>query len=257
MFRTIEGFTVNTASFGNGERTIVGVGGWIGNWELWQQPFEILSRSYRTVAYDHPGAGETVVPHEALTFDQQVDTLVDLLDDFDIDRCVLAGESNGGTTAIAAASRQPERFEALVLVDSPISDFDNEPTRQFVDALRADHEGAMRAFVDFCIPEAGAEHLKRWLLRILMRPDVETAVALLEAMSDVDLRPILPEIGIPTLVVMGELDALPNNGVAVAEETVGLLPDAQLHVVDGAGHVPTLTRPGEVAGAVEAFLAQT
>jgi hypothetical protein len=45
MFHQIGDDIVNTAAFGAGERTIVGIGGWVGNLELWQQPFERLSRS--------------------------------------------------------------------------------------------------------------------------------------------------------------------------------------------------------------------
>jgi pimeloyl-ACP methyl ester carboxylesterase len=256
MFHQLGGDMVNTAAFGAGDRTIVGVGGWVGNWELWQQPFEHLSRLYRVIAYDHPGSGETVVPPGTLTFEHHVDALFGLLDAFDVDRCILAGESMGGTTAMACALREPDRFEAVVLVDSPMWDFDNPSIRQFVDLLRADHARTMSDFVDLCVPEPDSDHFKRWLYRILMRPDVETAVALLEAMYGIDLRHSLPELDLPTLVMNGELDALPANGVERARETASLLPNARLHVIDGAGHVPTLTRPNEVAATMHAFLAE-
>lgn len=36
----------------------------MGNWELWLQPFELLSREWRCIAYDRRGSGETVVPLE-------------------------------------------------------------------------------------------------------------------------------------------------------------------------------------------------
>lgn len=190
MSRRIGAGLVNTAAFGAGDRTIVGVGGWVGNWELWQQPFDRLRRTSRVIAYDHPGAGETDVALDHLTF-----------------------------------------------------------------GLRADHPGTMSSSVDLCIPEPDSDHLERWLLRILLRSDAATAIALLEAMYGIDLRPRLPEIDVPVLVVNGELDALPANRVERAEETAELLPDARLHVGAGAGHLPTLTRPGEVAAAIETFLA--
>ena len=226
------------------------------NWELLQQPFEHLSRSYRVVAFDHPGSGETVVAPNALTFEHHVDTVFGILDAFEIYRCVLAGESMGGTTALACALRQPERFEARVLVDSSTSGFDNRSTRQFVDGLRADHVATMSLFVDLCVPEPNSDHLKQWLYRILMRPDVDSAIELLEAMYGIDLRPSLPGLDLPILVVNGELDALPTSGVERARETAELLPDSRLHVVEGAGHVPTLTRPEEVASVMQAFLAE-
>jgi 3-oxoadipate enol-lactonase len=254
VFHQVGNDLINTVAFGSGDRTIVGVGGWIGNWELWQQPFERLSQTYRVIAYDHPGSGETLVSPGTLTFDHQVDTLFGILDVSEVDRCILVGESNGGTTAVAAAARRPERFEALVLVDSPMWDFDNEPVRQFIAGLQADHVATMSFFVDLCVPEPNSDHLKRWLYRILMRPDADTAISLLEAMYGIDLRPSLPDIELPALVVNGELDALPATGVERAQETAALLGDARLHVVDGAGHVPTLTRPDEVATAIHEFL---
>jgi pimeloyl-ACP methyl ester carboxylesterase len=254
MFVHVGDDLVNTVSFGSGDRTIVGVGGWIGNWELWQQPFELLSETYRVIAYDHPGSGETFVPSGTLTFDHQVNTVFGVLDAYGVDRCILAGESMGGTAAVAAAIREPERFEALVLVDSKMWDFDDDSTRQFTSGLRSDHAKTMSFFVDLCIPEPNSDHFKRWLYRILMRPEAETAVALIEAMYDIDLRSSLPTLDLPALVINGEFDALPGNGVERAEETAALLSGARLHVVKGGGHVPTLTRPEEIASTMGAFI---
>ena len=176
-----------------------------------------------------------------------------LLDHFGVDRCVVAGESNGGTVALAAAAQDPSRFRGVIVVDAPIHGFDNEVVRRFVESLRADFEGAIRFFVEFCIPEPDAEHYKRWLRRILLRADPEVSVALLEAMYDVDLRPILPSLGVPVQLIHGELDRNPHNQLSDAIETAQLLGGAPLHVVKGAGHVPTMTRPLEVADAMRAF----
>lgn len=161
MFTPIGPSLINAVSFGSSD-VVLGVGGWIGNWELWQQPFELLSADgYRTIAYDHYGAGETVAPSELATFEGQVQAVFQILDHYDIGRCVLAGESNGGTVALAAAARHPERFRGVIVVDAATNGFDNDRTRGFVEALRSDHAGSMGMFVDFCIPEPDADHLKR------------------------------------------------------------------------------------------------
>jgi len=254
MFRRFGDVLLNTVSFGAGPTTFVGVGGWIGNWELWQQPFEQMSQRWRTIAYDHYGAGETVVPLDRLTFEHQVDALFEVLDSFGIERCILGGESNGGTVAMAAALRQPDRFSELVIVDGPHSEFDNAATRQFIAALRADFPRTIAGFVEMCVPESDCEHVKRWARDILLRSDADSGVRLLECMFEVDLRPRLAEIRIPTLVIHGELDALPMTRLTAAEETARLIPEATLHVIKGAGHVPTLTRPDEVVKAIEDFV---
>jgi len=257
MFERLGGQLVNTVSFGSGETTLLGVGGWIGNWELWQQPFELLSDRYRTVAYDHFGAGETVVAPEFWTFDAQVEAVFGLLDLLELDRCVLMGESNGGTVAMAAALRAPERFSGLVLVDAPHANFDQPRIRAFIEALRRDFPATIRAFVELCTPEPEVDHIRRWARNILLKADPEAAVSLLETMYPLDLRPSLPEIALPTLVIHGALDALPATGLEVAEETARLIPNARLQVVAGAGHVPTLTFPEQVAEAIDAFVIET
>jgi pimeloyl-ACP methyl ester carboxylesterase len=255
MFRRVGEALINTVSFGSGDTVVFGVGGWIGNWELWQQPFEVLSRQgFRTIAYDHYGSGETIAPSHLLTFEAHINAVFRLLDDLGIETCVLAGESMGGTVAIEAARRSPARFHGVVVVGSAVHGFDDQRTQEFAAALRKNHEATMRFFVDLCIPEPDAEHLKRWLLRILLRTPVEDAVTLLEAMYGLDLRPRLGELEVPVQFVHGELDALPNNAVADAEATAGAVRDARFHIVRGAGHVPTLTRPFEVAEVMAAFI---
>jgi len=248
---------VNTASFGSGDDVVFGVGGWIGNWELWQQPFELLtSKGFRTIAYDHYGAGETTAPAERLAFEAHVGCVFELLDHFGVERCVLAGESNGGTVAFAAATRDPSRFRGVAVVDAPVHGFDNDVVRGFIEALRADYESTIAGFVDFCIPEPDCDHVKRWLRRILMRADADGAITLLEAMFGVDLRSDLPSLDLPAQIIHGEHDRNPHNSVDDARETARLLGDAPLHVVRGAGHVPTLTRPSEVADVMADFIAR-
>ena len=89
-------------------------------WQLWQQPFELLSATWRCISYDHRGSGETVAPIESITAETLVADLFAVLDSLGVGRCVLAGESMGGLVAMAAARAEPERFEGLVLVSSPV-----------------------------------------------------------------------------------------------------------------------------------------
>ncbi len=253
MFLDILGHRVNTVSFGHGPRTIVGAGGWIGDWELWQQPFEILSQRYRVITYDHVGAGETTVPLDVLTFESLVEMVFGVIDAYEVKRCVLAGESYGATVAIMAALQQPDRFESLVLVDGAPGGFDHSGTRRFVSALRSDFDRTIARFVDWITPEPDVEHIRRWLRHILHRSEPEAAARLVECMFNVDLTDRLVELALPTLIVHGELDPIAHSTVAVAEAMARSIPGSRLAVISGAGHVPTLTRPREVAEAIEGF----
>lgn len=247
MFSRINGQLLNVVSFGHGDRTIVTHGGWVGNWELWQQPFELLSPAWRCIGYDHRGSGESVVPLDQITPEALVDDVFGVLDAMDVDRCILAAESMGSVVALAAAWARPERFEGLVLVDGGPSI--NEQARPLIAGSLANYPATVKAFVDNCVPESGAEHFKRWGRHMLMRSDGATAARVLQCYLDSD-QPATPlgEIAVPTLVIHGTLDKIrpPELGIAMAEA----IPGATLVMIEGAGHVPTVTHPHEVVDAI-------
>ena len=247
MFLQINGQLLNVVSFGHGARTIVTHGGWVGNWELWQQPFELLSQSWRCIGYDHRGSGESVVPLDQITPEALVDDVFGVLDAMNVDRCILAAESLGTVVAMAAALADPERFEGLVLVDGGSSVGDQ--ARHLVAGALSDYPATVEAFVDDCVPEPDGEHFKRWGRHMLMRSDGPTAARILQCYLDSDQPPTpLHEITVPTLVIHGTADRIrpPELGIAMAAG----IPGATLVMIEGAGHVPTVTHPNEVVKAI-------
>ncbi len=118
MFISIDDAKIFTTAFGSPDAPcILGIGGWIGNWELWTDPFSILSETWRTIAYDHRGSGATQAPIESITFERLVDDVFAVLDAYGVERCILAAESAGALTALGAALKHPERIAGLVIVD--------------------------------------------------------------------------------------------------------------------------------------------
>jgi pimeloyl-ACP methyl ester carboxylesterase len=249
MFLEINGVRLNVVSFGSGERTIVATGGWAGSWELWQQPFELLTADgWRCIAYDHRGSGESSVDPELITVDAMADDAVGVLDALGVETCILAGESMGGVVAQHAAVRHPHRFTGLVLVDSPRpGSGTSEGRAKFAAATRRDYPAVVGPFVDGCLPEPNSEHVRRWARNILLRSEPEQAARLTEMWDDAPL--IDPgEITMRTLLVHGADDAIVS--VNESRALVELLPDAELVVLDGTGHVPTMTRPHDVVDAI-------
>lgn len=232
---------------------MVGMPGAFGTTEIWEQPFELLSSRLQTVTFDHFGTGETHVPAKLVSFEHQVRLLTGLLDELDIERCVLAGDSSLGTVAVEVAIRHPERIEALVLVAAGISYAPDDGVRRFVSGLLSNPDPTMDAFVRLCLPEDDRGHLRRWLKNIILRTGPARAARLVESFYEVDIRDRLPQVRVPTLVLHGELDALPSSRIETARELAALIPGAQLQVMTGVGHVPTLSRPEEVAESLESW----
>lgn len=257
MFIELRGQLVHTVEFGGGEVTIVGVSGAFGTLEIWQQPFELLSRRHRTIAYDHFGTGETRVPPELVTFGEQVAVLEALLNAFSIERCVLAGDSNMVAVAVEVAARHPQRIQALALVSGGVVHQANELTTGFVSRLRSDFERTVERFVGLCIPEENSSHLRSWLCDIIHRTGGDRAALLLESFYGIDLSDRLPALTMPTVVIQGAHDAFPASNLEAAKAMAARIPNCTLEVLQDAGHVPTLTRPKEVAMIIDRLIDQS
>ena len=248
MFIEAGGHRLSTVQIGTGPRTLVTHGGWAGSWELWLEPLQLMQEQWRGIAYDHRGSGVSTAPATDIGPQELVDDLFVVLDRYGVDRCVLAAESMGAMTCLQAVVERPERFEGLVLVGGLPAP---PPTPLDTTSVRADYPAYVAAFVDACVPEPDSEHLRRWGRQILLRADPEAAARLLETFDDGYVAPDLSAVTVPTLVVHGELDAVVPLGVGQA--VAAAIADAELVVIAGAGHVPTVTRPREVVDAITSW----
>jgi pimeloyl-ACP methyl ester carboxylesterase len=253
LLREVNGWRTRVVDIGSGEKgTLVTHGGWTGSWELWEQQVEALSRDgWRVVAYDHRGSGFSRLDPSEISLEALVDDLFALLDQLEVEECVLAGESMGTAVVLLAALRAPERFQGLVLVAG------NGVWRRvsllpFLFNLTVAYRLTLRIFVAMAVPEReDRAYYRRWGLSILRQAQPRAARRLIRSLVGLDLRPRLGEVSTPTLVIHGTRDLLvmPRDGKAMARA----LPNARLRWIPGAGHVPTLTRPDVVSGAIAEF----
>jgi pimeloyl-ACP methyl ester carboxylesterase len=219
---------------------------------LWQEPLAILSDDYVVVSYDHRGTGVSVSSADAITFDNLVADALAVPDAHGVDQCVLAAESAGAQTALAVAARYPERVTHLVIVDGMYSRgvaVDDDP---FLQGLRSNYRATIERFVQLCVPEPDSEHIKEWGRKLLARASPEAAIALRIVGAETDVADDIARVSQPALVLHGALDKIVP--LDRARELVKALSKAELAILDDAGHVPTLTRPIEVANAIRSFL---
>lgn len=231
---------------------VLAIGGWIGSSELWQAPLAELSDAYVTLSYDHRGSGLSVCDPDAITFDDLLADAKAVLSHCGISRCVVAAESAGAQTALALAARAPQTVSHLVIVDGMYARGVAVAGDPFLQGLRTDYPVTVERFVQLCIPEADSEHLKAWGRKILARAEPRAALALRILGSETDIRPALKQVTQPTLVLHGDLDRIVP--LESARALAAALPDCEFQVLEGCGHVPTLTQPKRVADAMRAFL---
>lgn len=251
MFISNQGTHLYAVSFGKSERTILGIGGWAGSWELWAEPFSDLSQNWCTIAFDHRGTGATIAAIESITVQNMVDDIFTVLDTYQVEKCVIAAESMGSITALLAVLQQPHRFQGMIIVGGFTSRTKPSGTDPFVEGLKHNFEATISQFVDACVPEPNSDAERHWGRQILRRASQASAVQLYESIYGIDLTTQLSEVTVPTLVLHGELDAIVP--VENARFLASNLPNAQLQTFPNTGHVPTVTRPHEVSQAIDTF----
>ena len=97
--------------------TLVCIHGLTANHTCWASVADVLSPTYRLIAYDLRGRGESDKPEQGYSLAVHNEDLAGLLDHFGLEKAVLIGHSLGAHIALRFAATRPERVAGLVLVD--------------------------------------------------------------------------------------------------------------------------------------------
>lgn len=221
------------------------VTGYMARRQVWALQVAQFSRSRQLLVYDRRGVGDSDRPADGYGLEHQLADLLAVVDDAGWDRFDLIGHSMGGFIATAFAIRHPERVDKLALLaTAPYrttrSDFgvgvfitrDGEP-------LEWDEEGVKRA-VALLIPERDSVWLRMEMARTIPQMnDPDQARRTFAAFEGVDLRPDLPRIQAPTLVLHGTRDNVVQP--EVGRRLAAAIPGARFETLDGLGHMLMVT----------------
>ncbi len=161
----------------------------------------------------------------------------------------LVGTSMGGMVALEAARQAPQRVQSLALLATSARPDTPELRQLRTDAIGLFEQGRLRevlqANVAFAFHPAHAGALAADYLAMVECAGAAQLIAQNGAvMARADLRPSLPAIGCPTLVVCGRDDRLtpPEH----SQEIAAAIPAAQLELIDECGHLLTWEQPARV-----------
>ena len=242
----VENHHLHTVDLGQGTPILMH-DGWVASWELWLPMIERMQSRWRCIALDHRGAGATTLPPSTISADALVDDVFRVLDAHDVDRCVIAGESLGSLACVQAALREPSRFAGMVLIGSMVRAPALTPEAE--EEMTSDWSDYVAQFVAACLPEPDAEPLRRLGRNTLVTAGPVAAAQMTRAHAGIS--PDFAGVTTPTLVVHGTLDVIaPLEG---ARQVAATIPGASLVELEGAGHVPLLTRPLEVVDALSSW----
>ena len=227
---------------------------------IWSHALESLE-GFRRIAPDLRGMGQSDAPDLGYSIETYAGDLAALLDTLGIDEVVLCGLSLGGYIAFEFLRRWRRRVRALILMDTRAEADTPEARKQRDAAATKARESGAAAVAEDLLPRMLApgtlaespETVER-VRSMLAAIPVAGMVGALGAMRDrVDSRDLLPSLaGIPTLVLVGEDDAL--TPPAQARLMAQAIPGSRLVVIPGAGHLPVVERPGATTEVLAEFL---
>jgi pimeloyl-ACP methyl ester carboxylesterase len=217
---------------------------------MWTGQISVLSASHKLIIWDMRGHGNSDSPANPAEYSEALTTgdMAALLDEVGARTAVIGGLSLGGYMSLSFNVAFPQRVDALMLFDTGPGyrsdagrDGWNRIATQRAKELETKGLAALGTSGEVTVSRhrsaQGLAHAARGML----------------AQTDGRVMASLPEIRVPTLVLVGALD---QPFLAATDYMAAKIPGATRVVIDGAGHASNIDRPREFNAAVTKFLAQ-
>ena len=226
---------------------------------IWKAQVHDLAGACRVITPDLRGFGHSI-SGQSFTIASLAEDLYVLLSQIHALPCVLGGLSMGGYVALAYERHYAATLRGLMLID----------TRAAGDT--AEGKAGRNAMIELAKAHGSSAVAEKMMAKSLAagniesRPDVaaearaimescpaQTIQHALAAMRDrADFTTTLSHIAAPTLVIVGESDAI--TPPAMAEEMHKSIKGSTLSVITGAGHLSPMEQPQQVSRAIKHFL---
>ncbi|AWS47466.1 3-oxoadipate enol-lactonase [Streptosporangium sp. 'caverna'] len=210
---------------------------------MWDPQMTALTEHFRVIRFDHRGHGRSPVTGECSIADLGGDVL-ELLDRLKLPVVSFAGLSLGGMVGMWLAAHAPERIDRLALLCTSAKLGTPDSWSERASAVRAGGTASITeaAVGRWFTPGFGG---REPYVAMLSGISDEGYAACCGAIGAMDLRPDLPRIKAPTLVLAGADD--PATPPEHAERIVSGIAGSRLVVLAGAAHLANVERPDAVS----------
>jgi pimeloyl-ACP methyl ester carboxylesterase len=242
--------------------TIVLVPGWTLTTRFWSRQVEELAGDHRIVTLDLRGAGRSGKTPQGHSLSGYADDLDELFQRLELRNATLVGYAMGVSVCVHyLVAHAGARVSGFVWVDhSPrfyatpewrYGLFGDLTPQRFDETIRLlwnDRPAATRELIAVMFKEPAD-----WMYAELMKTPTEVAASMLAAVAATDLRPMLPQLDLPTLLINGKQSVVPYEVGGWLEEH---LPQARRTIFDDAGHGPFWDDPAAFNQAIREFTSE-
>lgn len=206
--------------------------------QMWRDQVVTLSRSHKVIVWDMRGHGRSDSPYDQSEYshERSVEDMAALLDVVGVERAIVGGLSLGGYMSLAFHLAHPERVRALIIIDTGPG-FKSDDARQRWNAhaleILSKLETQGLSYLSSTTRERStsshqsADGLMRAALGMLTQRDASVIKS-------------LPNIKVPTLIVVGANDAPFHNAAQYMAEKI---PNAKKIVIPEAAHAVNIDQP--------------
>lgn len=238
--------------------------GWAMSRRVWAFQYD-LSDSCRIIAPDLRGHGASNLAG-TFSLEELAGDVTALCRSLDLHDAVVVGWSLGAEVALKAFASIRSRVAGMIVVggtprftsdDNYDAGLPDREVRGMEARLKRDYARTMGEFFRrmFAPGELSRQQENRIAREIVMggrQPVLSVALAGLGILRQEDLRPLLPDVDCPVLLLHGESDTICPP--AAARYMASLLPNARLALLPGAGHAPFLSQPETFNSMLRHFL---
>jgi pimeloyl-ACP methyl ester carboxylesterase len=235
-------------------RAIVLLHGFPENLQIWQEFSKTLSKSFRVIAIDLPGMGESECIGYVHTMDLMAECVHAVMQELDLRKYVVVGHSMGGYVGLAFAELFPENlkglclFHSTALADSDEKKLDRDKASQTAKKHTAQF---LKVFAANLFADKDDPNIKK-LQQITAGTPARGVVAALQGMKMRPSREIVLRFAqYPVLFIMGKKDALMNWEILLPQTEIPKHKEVLL--LEDAAHMGFYEEPKKTLRAVRKF----
>jgi pimeloyl-ACP methyl ester carboxylesterase len=227
---------------------------------MWEPQLTLAEHGWRVLAPHYRGMDGGIQDPPAASIDDYAGDVIDLLDSLHVEDAVIGGLSLGGYVAFALFRHAPRYFRGIVLADTRSPADPPEAAEGRTRLLSAVRDQGPSAVADEMVPRLLGETtraerpdiVERVRTLILSNPATAIAGAITAIMTRPDSTPLLSSIHCPTLILVGDQDAL--TPPVMSRDMQRGIAGSELVVVPKAGHLSSLEQPSAFNAALARFL---
>lgn len=197
---------------GDGEALVL-LHGFIKSMAIWDDFAKVFSKEFKVIRIDLPGHGKTPLIEKTHTMDLMAQSVKAVLDNLEINSCVMVGHSMGGYVTLEFAKKYPEMLKGMCLFHShAAADTEEvkENRRRTIEMIKLNRKGFIKQFIPDLFAETNVERFAKEIDRLWHIADKMSGQSIIAALQGMKERSgkldLLLNSTIPVLFIAGKED---------------------------------------------------